>query len=341
LCLFIVLPDDILEEVIPGNIRRVEHFLGLLKRFIEYLKMRLRTQYVVSESPVAFIQHLRETTYIHRKPLRFCSERLSSLIRALELENLEEYSSLQRVCEFATLVSTYNKGFLIIMEPFNSQFSATSSPILHFCCLDSSLAIKPVFDRFGSVVITSGTLSPLDMYPKILDFSPAIMESFPMTLTRDCFLPIIVTRGSDQVAVSSKFEVRNDPAIVRNYGNLLLEMAKIVPDGIVCFFPSYLYMESIIVMWNEMNLLNEILKYKLIFIETPDALESSLALENYRSACDNGRGGVILSVARGKISEGIDFDHNYGRAVIMFGIPYLYTESPILRVSFDHFIFIK
>jgi len=27
----------------------------------------------------------------------------------------------------------------------------------------------------------------------------------------------------------------------------------------------------------------------------------------------------MLSVARGKVSEGIDFDHNYGRAVIMFG----------------------
>lgn len=33
-------------------------------------------------------------------------------------------------------------------------------------------------------------------------------------------------------------------------------------------------------------------------------------------ACDNGRGAVLLSVARGKVSEGIDFDHNYGRAVI-------------------------
>jgi DNA excision repair protein ERCC-2 len=36
-------------------------------------------------------------------------------------------------------------------------------------------------------------------------------------------------------------------------------------------------------------------------------------------ACDNGRGAILLSVARGKVSEGIDFDHNYGRAVIMFG----------------------
>lgn len=88
-------------------------------------------------------------------------------------------------------------------------------------------------------------------------------------------------------------------------------------------------------------MIQDILKYKLVFIETPDAAETSIALENYRKACDNGRGAVLLSVARGKVSEGVDFDHHYGRAVILFGIPYQYTESRILkaRLEFlrDHF----
>lgn len=43
-------------------------------------------------------------------------------------------------------------------------------------------------------------------------------------------------------------------------------------------------------------------------METPDAMETSIALRNYREACNNGRGAVLLSVARGKVSEGIDFD---------------------------------
>ena len=62
----------------------------------------------------------------------------------------------------------------------------------------------------------------------------------------------MITRGSDQVAISSRFEVRNDPAVVRNFGNILVEYSKIVPDGIVAFFPSYLYMESIVAAWNDM-----------------------------------------------------------------------------------------
>lgn len=63
-------------------------------------------------------------------------------------------------------------------------------------------------------------------------------------------------------------------------------------------------------------------------------IESSIALENYKKACDSGRGAILFSVARGKVSEGVDFDHHYGRAVVMIGIPYVYTESRILRVRF-------
>ncbi|KAE8210448.1 hypothetical protein CF319_g4324 [Tilletia indica] len=330
-----VLPDDLLSEAIPGNIRRAEHFVAFLRRFVEYLKTRMRVLHVVAETPASFLQHLKDITYIERKPLRFCAERLRMLVSTLELTRLDEYASLQKVAAFATLVATYDKGFLLILEPFETENATVPNPIFHFTCLDASLAIAPVFERFSSVVITSGTISPLDMYPKMLKFETVVQESYAMTLTRSCFLPMVITRGSDQVSISSRFEVRNDPAVVRNYGNILIEFAKAVPDGIVAFFPSYLYMESIVAAWHDMGILEEAWKYKLIFIETPDAPETSIALENFRRACDNGRGAILLSVARGKVSEGIDFDHNYGRAVIMFGVPYQYTESRILKARLE------
>lgn len=330
-----VLSDDMLKEAVPGNIRKAEHFVAFLKRFVEYMKTRMRLLHVVAETPPSFLQHLKEITYIERRPLKFCSERLTSLVRTLELTNIDEYAALQKVASFATLVATYEKGFLLILEPYETEHATVPNPIFHFTCLDPALAIGPVFERFSSVVITSGTISPLDMYPKILQFQPVVQESYPMTLTRNAFLPMVITRGSDQVAISSRFEVRNDPAVVRNFGSILIEMSKCVPDGIVAFFPSYLYMESIVAAWNDMGILNEVWKHKLIFVETPDAAETSIALENYRKACNNGRGAVLLSVARGKVSEGIDFDHNYGRAVIMFGIPYQYTESRILKARLE------
>ena len=35
----IVLPEDLLKEAIPGNIRKAEHFVAFLKRLVEYLKV--------------------------------------------------------------------------------------------------------------------------------------------------------------------------------------------------------------------------------------------------------------------------------------------------------------
>lgn len=330
-----VLPQDLLDEAIPGNIRKAEHFISFLKRFVEYLKTRMKVLHVISETPLSFLQHLKELTFIDKKPLRFSSERLSLLVRTLELDDIEDFTAVKDIATFATLVSTYETGFQLILEPYESEGSTVPNPILHFTCLDASIAIKPVFDRFSSVIITSGTISPLDMYPKMLNFQTVIQESYSMTLARRSFLPMIVTKGSDQVSISSRFEIRNDPSVVRNYGSLLIEFSKITPDGMVVFFPSYLYMESIISMWQTMGVLDEVWKYKLILVETPDAQETSLALETYRKACANGRGAVLLSVARGKVSEGIDFDHHYGRTVLMIGIPFQYTESRILKARLE------
>lgn len=89
----------------------------------------------------------------------------------------------------------------------------TAFILIHFfqSCLDPSLAIKPVFERFSTVVITSGTISPLDMYPKMLQFTPVIQETYAMTLTRNSFLPLVgyfvLLHSSSQTPVRSSLEV--------------------------------------------------------------------------------------------------------------------------------------
>ena len=331
-----ILPDHVLQEAVPGNIRKGEHFVAFMKRLVEYLKTRLRVQHVVQESPAGFLSDIARKVCIDRKPLRFAAERLASLVRTLEISHSNDFSPLTVISHFATLVSTYTKGFTLIIEPSDDKTPNVINPVMHFRCLDSSIAIRPIFERFQSVVITSGTLSPLDMYPRILDFHPVIMSSFTMTLARQCILPMIVARGNDQVALTSKFEARDDTAVIRNYGNLLLETVSIVPDGVVCFFTSYLYMETVVATWYDQGVIDDVQKHKLLFIETQDAAETSLALLNYIKACENGRGAVLLAVARGKVSEGVDFDHHLGRAVLMFGIPYVYTQSKILKVTMIH-----
>ena len=341
-----VLPDDLLinstqedESMVPGSIRRAEHFVAFMKRFVEFLRSRFRrSQCVISESPSAFLESVKRDTLIERRPMRFMTERLAALERTLQDTSTgSQHQALQRVAAFGTLVSTYQTGFTVLFEPLDETAAAgATSALLTLSCLDATIAMRPVLSRFRAVLITSGTLSPLEIYPRLLDFSPVIMESLPMTLVRDQTSPLIVTRGADQVAVSSRFEIRNDPAVVRNYGQLLVDFCRVTPDGLVAFFPSYTYLETIVSMWTEMGIMEAVMRLRLVFIETPDIRETTMALNGYRKACDLGRGGVLLSVARGKVSEGIDFDGHYGRAVILFGIPFQYTESRILKARLEY-----
>merc|ERR1712187_718353 len=209
-------------------------------------------------------------------------------------------------------------------------------PMLLLNCLDASLAIRPVFKRYQSVVLTSGTISPLEMYPKILGMTNVVVtQSFSITMDRKCLCPLIVTHGPDQVPITSRFNVREDPSVVRNYGDLLEQLAQVVPDGMVCFFTSYRYMEQVIEKWYVTGVIARVLKHKLVFIETPDVVATTYALNLYRQACDAGQGAIFLSVARGKVAEGIDFDKHYGRCVVLFGVPFQYTLSKELRARLE------
>jgi DNA excision repair protein ERCC-2 len=139
----------------------------------------------------------------------------------LQVSNLDEFNSLTDVADFVTLLASYSEGiakFAIIMEPNGSSVPGAVDPVIQLACLDSSLAIAPLFKRFGSVIITSGTLSPIDLYPKLLQFEPCVSESFSMSTFRPCIRPLVILRGSDQLAVSTKFEDRGDMGVVRDYG---------------------------------------------------------------------------------------------------------------------------
>ena len=53
-----------------------------------------------------------------------------------------------------------------------------------------------------------------------------------------------------QGPITSRFDARNDIGVVRNYGKLLIEMTRTVPDGIIVFFTSYTYLENIVEAWS-------------------------------------------------------------------------------------------
>ena len=49
-----------------------------------------------------------------------------------------------------------NLGFTIIIEPSEDKVPGAFNPIMHLSCLDASIAIRPVLERFqGPVLLVS------------------------------------------------------------------------------------------------------------------------------------------------------------------------------------------
>lgn len=44
----------------------------------------------------------------------------------------------------------------MIIEPFDERAPTVVNPILYFHCMDASFAIRPIFERYTSVILTSG-----------------------------------------------------------------------------------------------------------------------------------------------------------------------------------------
>ena len=57
----------------------------------------------------------------------------------------------------------------------------------------------------------------------------------------------------------------------------------------------------------------------------------SLLYHPWRGLPDVALSYVLRCQAGVQVAEGIDFDRHYGRCVVMFGVPYQYTLSRILR----------
>eukprot|EP01017_Pseudomicrothorax_dubius_P017851 TRINITY_DN19992_c0_g1_i2.p1 TRINITY_DN19992_c0_g1~~TRINITY_DN19992_c0_g1_i2.p1 ORF type:complete len:233 (+),score=36.50 TRINITY_DN19992_c0_g1_i2:196-894(+) len=112
---------------------------------------------------------------------------------------------------------------------------------LSLWCLDPSIAFAELSrQRPHSYILTSGTLTPIASYESELRINFAVkLENRHMIDADRQLLPAIIRRGPTGRILNCSYQNRAEESLLIELGNALVSFAKVVPGGLLVFFPSY------------------------------------------------------------------------------------------------------
>ena len=149
----------------------------------------------------------------------------------------------------------------------------------------------------------------------------------------------MLCKGWDGVEFLSTYKNRSNPKYLASLGNSIVNLLRIIPSGVLVFFPSYAVMNSTIQSWQETNIYSRMAKTKHCFIEPRSKNDMANVMNEFdskvRTPSDGATGAILFAVCRGKASEGIDFADMHGRAVIITGLPFPPRVDPKVNAKIN------
>jgi len=218
----------------------------------------------------------------------------------------------------------YVNDYRLVISGFTKEKTWVYS--LSIWCLNPSVAFKPIAQVAKSIILTSGTLNPFSCFAEELDTKFEINLETNHVINPDTQLWIRSIGLIDKIRLNGRHKNVGSYEYQDSIGKAVFEYCKIIPHGVLCFFPSYSFQQQLIARWKVTGLWNNLTKVKHIRIE-PKSGDFSKILNDYYnliklSTLKKGIGVLFLAVFRGKVSEGLDFSDNNCRGVISVGIPY-------------------
>ena len=183
-------------------------------------------------------------------------------------------------------------------------------PALEAFSLDASVPARPILDCHLSVHM-SGTLAPLEEYRDSLGLGAEtrllqVPSHFPPENRRFLYDPSVTTRFE---------EIRADPRAIPRIADRLVEVLQSLPVKTAVFFPSFELMQRVLESGLQSQLPGN------VFIEYSKLPMGDLwrSIEGWKK---DPEGTILLGVAGGRLSEGIDYPSQELEAVVLVGIPY-------------------
>ena len=123
------------------------------------------------------------------------------------------------------------------MHPRRSRTQEELS--VNLWCLNPGVAFQEIGHLTHSIVLTSGTLSPMTSFQSELGVEFPIQLEANHVISRDQVWVGTLSQGPTNKPLMANFRSTETYTFQDELGLLVLEICRRVPRGILCFLPSY------------------------------------------------------------------------------------------------------
>ncbi|XP_052338849.1 regulator of telomere elongation helicase 1 isoform X1 [Oncorhynchus keta] len=224
-------------------------------------------------------------------------------------------------------------------DVWSSSSSKKQGNVLSYWCFSPGFSMQELVRQgVRSIILTSGTLSPLSSFTSEMQIPFPVCLENPHVIQHDQIFVSIIDCGPDSVQLSSAFDRRFVPENMASLGNTVVNLGRVVPHGLLVFFPSYSVMDKTLEFWRANGHADRIENIKPMFVEPRGKGTFTEIIDGYYDKVNDSKskGGSFFAVCRGKASEGLDFADTYGRGVIITGLPFPPRMDPrvILKMQY-------
>ncbi|KAK1130537.1 hypothetical protein K0M31_018663 [Melipona bicolor] len=261
---------------------------------------------------------------------------LDHLVFTVRMINLINYTNDYRACVSETIVND-------LVTPYSSKWLPTEqhTRILQLFSMNSGVVFEPLAQNARSVILASGSLSPMETY------QGELRTSFPNVLKTRHVVPkeqvyaTCIPYGPSKLILRGICSNMNTWSYQDEIGRVLLDICESMPHGILCFFSSHDVMHKHVERWRSTSIFDKISNVKPVFFEPECETNLVPMLAKYcyvirrtsAKKVGNVTGALLLAVFGGKVAEGVYFRDNEARCVVAIGMPYPGNQNYIIRLK--------
>ncbi|XP_059763186.1 Fanconi anemia group J protein isoform X2 [Balaenoptera ricei] len=236
--------------------------------------------------------------------------------------------AIQQTYSWINQTDTSDKnGFLVLPKNKKRLREKTAVHVLNFWCLNPAVAFSDINGKVWTIVLTSGTLSPMKSFSSELGVTFTIQLEANHVINNSQVWVGTIGSGPKGRNLCATFQHTETFEFQDEVGALVLSVCQTVSQGILCFLPSYKLLEKLKERWLSTGVWHNLELVKTVIVEPQrgektdfdELLQVYYDAIKYKGEKD---GALLVAVCRGKVSEGLDFSDDNARAVITIGIPF-------------------